>query len=100
MPELSALDDQIKAILAEIGNNIRDERKKSHITREKMEDLTGVSIDTIKRIEAGKASSIENVLRIAAVLHISFPLPFGAPRDKQLIWQEIDKLLDELLRSK
>ena len=95
---MSKLDGQINRTLIYVGQKLRTEREISRITREHMELITGISVDTIKRIEAGKPSSIENVLKIAAALNIPFSLLFPAPpRDKQVIRQEIDELLDELL---
>ena len=95
---MSKFDGQINETIIRIGKKLRAEREKLHITREYVELITGVSIDTIKRIEAGKPSSIENVLKIAASLHIPFSLLFPAPsRDKEVLRQEIDNLLDEML---
>ena len=96
---MSKLDEQINETLIYVGQKLRTERERLHITREHMELISGVSVDTIKRIEAGKPSSIENVLKIAAALGMPFPLLFPAlPRDKHMIRQEIDNLLDELSR--
>lgn len=94
---MSKLGEQINETLIYVGQKLRTERERLHITREHMELITKVSVDTIKRIEAGKPSSIENVLRMAVALHIPYSLLFPAPpRDKHVIRQEIDKLLDEL----
>ena len=96
---MSKLDEQINETLIYVGQKLRTERERLHITREHMELISVVSVDTIKRIEAGKPSSIENVLKIAAALGMPFPLLFPAPpRDKHMIRQEIDNLLDELSR--
>lgn len=96
---MSNFSEQINETLIYVGQKLRTEREKLHITREHMELITEVSVDTIKRIESGKPSSIENVLKIAAALHVPFSLLFPAPpRDKHVIRQEIDKLLDELSR--
>lgn len=95
---MSKFDGQINETIIRIGKKLRAEREKLHITREYVELITGVSIDTIKRIEAGKPSSIENVLKIAASLNIPFSLLFPASsQDKQVLRQEIDNLLDEML---
>ena len=94
---MSKLGEQINETLIYVGQKMRTKRERLHFTREYMEQITAVSVDTIKRIEAGKPSSIENVLKIAVALYIPFPLLFPAPpRDKHVIRQEIDKLLDEL----
>lgn len=97
---MSNFSEQINETLIYVGQKLRTERERLHFTREYMEQITAVSVDTIKRIESGKPSSIENVLKIAAALHIPFSLLFPAPpRDKYVIRQEIDTLLDELSKS-
>ena len=94
---MSKMDEQINETLIYVGKKLRTERERLRITREHMELITAISVDTIKRIEAGKSSSIENVLRMAAALHMPFSLLFPAqPRGKYVIRQEIDRLLDEL----
>ena len=94
---MSDLGNQINETLIYVGQKLRTERERLHFTREYMEQITAVSVDTIKRIESGKPSSIENVLKTAAALHVPFSLLFPAPpRDKYVIRQEIDKLVDEL----
>jgi transcriptional regulator with XRE-family HTH domain len=97
---LSKLDKQVNDTLIYIGQKLRAERERSNITRENMERIIGVSVDTIKRIEAGESASIKNVLKIAKALDIPYPMLFPTlPRDKYVIRQEIDELLNELLES-
>ena len=94
----SYMDKQIKKTLIYIGEKIRTERKKQNITREQMEQLTEVSVDTIKRIEAGKSASTENLFRIALALDVPFSVLLPEPpQDKYVIRQKIDKLMDELM---
>ncbi|MFR8332327.1 MAG: helix-turn-helix domain-containing protein [Oscillospiraceae bacterium] len=50
------------------SNETKNERKRQGITREQMEYLSEVSVDTIKRMEAGKPVSSEKLLRIVMTL--------------------------------
>ena len=87
---MSKLDKQVNDTLIYIGQKLRAERER----------IIGVSVDTIKRIEAGESASIKNVLKIAKALDIPYPMLFPtSPRDKYVIRQEIDELLNELLES-
>lgn len=61
-----------------------------------MEDLSGVSGDTIKRIEKGKSVTTENMMFIVNSLEVTIKDLFSSPeRDKITIRQKIDALLDE-----
>ena len=96
---MSKMDEQINETLIYVGKRIRAERERLKLTREDMEELTGVSVDTIKRIEAGKPATTENLLRIVMALDVPISILFPAPsRDKIAIRQEIDKLMDELVK--
>ena len=94
----SGMDIEIEETLIYVGKRIRTERERLNLTREDIEELTGVSGDTIKRIEAGKPATTENLLRIVLALDVPIAILFPAPpRDKIAIRQEIDKLMDELV---
>ena len=94
----SYIDKQIKKTLIYVGEKIRTEREKQNITREEMEQLTEVSVDTIKRIEVGKSASSENLFRVALALDVPFSVLLPEPpQDKYVIRQKIDKLMDELM---
>lgn len=91
------MDKQIKETLIYLGNSIKNERKRQGITRKQMEYLSEVSVDTIKRMEAGKPVSSEKLLRIVMTLDVPFSVLLPSPqRNKITIRQEINKLLDEL----
>ena len=76
---------QVSQDLESLGMAIKNTRISKGITREQLEDLSGVSGDTIKRIEKGKSVTTENMMFI-----VSSP-----ERDKITIRQKIDALLDE-----
>lgn len=58
-----------------IADNLKLYRKKQKLTQMKLAELADLSVDSIKRIEAGQRSmSLENFLRLAEALHV--PLSF------------------------
>lgn len=58
-----------------IADNVRLYRKKEKLTQIKLAELSELSLDSIKRIEAGKRTmSLENFLRISDALQV--PLSF------------------------
>ena len=58
-----------------IADNMKLYRKKQKLTQMKLAELADLSVDSIKRIEAGQRSmSLENFLRLAVALQV--PLSF------------------------
>lgn len=58
-----------------IADNLKLYRKKQKLTQMKLAELADLSVDSIKRIEAGQRSmSLENFLRLAEALQV--PLSF------------------------
>lgn len=58
-----------------IADNVKLYRKKRKLTQTQLAELADLSVDSIKRIEAGQRSmSLENFLRLAEALEA--PLPF------------------------
>ncbi len=58
-----------------IANNVKLYRKKEKLTQMKLAERAELSLDSIKRIEAGKRTmSLENFLRISEALQV--PLSF------------------------
>lgn len=58
-----------------IADNMKLYRKKQKLTQMKLAELADLSVDSIKRIEAGQRSmSLENFLRLADALQV--PLSF------------------------
>lgn len=55
-----------------IADNMKLYRKKQKLTQIKLAELADLSVDSIKRIEAGQRSmSLENFLRLAEALQVS-----------------------------
>ena len=67
-------------ILWIFGQRVQEERKKDGITQEELADHTGVSVDTIKRIESGKSVKLDVAYRIAVALRL--PLQSLLPPQK------------------
>ena len=54
-----------------IGKRIAEARVNQNITQEQLEELSGLSVSTISRIENGKyAQNIETLLKLSEVLHV------------------------------
>lgn len=95
----SGIDIEIKETLTYVGKRIRTERERLDLTREDIAELTGVSGDTIKRIEEGNSATTENLLRIVLALDVPISILFPAPpRDKISLGQEIIRQIDELIK--
>ncbi len=54
-----------------IGKRIAEARTNQNITQEQLEELSGLSVSTISRIENGKYHpTIENLIRLSDILHV------------------------------
>ena len=58
--------DDIPGVL---GERVREERNRQGITRERLAEMAGVSVDVIKRVEDGMGAKIEAAYYIAVALH-------------------------------
>lgn len=58
------IDCKIESTLHTIGARISAERNHQNLTRDDLEELSGVSSDTIKRIEAGYIVKVDKFLRV------------------------------------
>ena len=72
--------DDIPAVL---GERVREERNRQGITRERLAEMAGVSVDVIKRVEDGMGAKIEAAYYIAVALH--------TPLEALLPMQEADR---------
>ena len=64
-----------------IADNVRFYRKKANLTQAQLAERAELSLDSIKRVEAGKRTmSLENFLRLSDALRI--PLTFLLYRQK------------------
>lgn len=67
-----------------IADNVRLYRKRKKLTQFQLAELSGLSLDSIKRVEAGKITlSVENFLKVAETLEV--PITY-------LISEEIENL--------
>jgi transcriptional regulator with XRE-family HTH domain len=56
---------------ARIGRRVRDRRLYQNLTQEGLRDLTGISIDTIQRIESGRHDpKVSYLCRLAVALEV------------------------------
>lgn len=56
------------AILAEIGNRLKEYRIRKNIQQKELAENAGISLDTVVRMERGSSITIEKLLRILRVL--------------------------------
>lgn len=88
---------KVDNVLKSIGSTICAERQYQKITREELEELSGVSVDTIKRIEAGKTVKSDKLLRVILALDITFDLLFPRVKEsKEDVAKLIKCLVDNL----
>lgn len=88
---------KVDNVLKSIGSRIRAERQYQKLTREELEELSGVSVDTIKRIEAGKTVKSDKLLRVILALDIPFDLLFPHVKEsKEDVAKRIKYLVDNL----
>lgn len=70
-------------LLKEMGERIRDVRIAKNLTQEQVADDIGVSWSTIKRIESGTGSTLENFLRILRYFNFTQNLDILIPEQQQ-----------------
>lgn len=63
-PQEIPREEDINRTLKDIGASVRDYRSKRNNTQEVFAEDAGVTIDVIKRIEAGKPVSGSNLIRV------------------------------------
>ncbi len=84
--------------LAVIGSRIKNERKRTGISQEKLADMINVTSHYIYEIERGmKAMSLETLINISAALEISTDyILFGIQRSNiGILYQQLDEMSDE-----
>lgn len=80
-------------MLYEIGQNIRQARKRRKLTQEQLANLLGMSRATISQIENGTVQDIgfRKILRILEVLDLELKVrPAGSPPTLDELQQEAD----------
>lgn len=76
-------DENNAFLLKEMGERIRDIRIAQNLTQEEMAADIGVSLSTIKRIESGTGSTLENFLRILRYFNLTQNLEILIPSQQQ-----------------
>ena len=67
------------ATLAELGSRLRRHRIRRELTQRDLAHEAGVSIDTVKRLEAGRPVGTDNLLRMLRVLGLGEALDQALP---------------------
>lgn len=67
------------AALAELGARLRRHRIRRNLTQQDLAHEAGVSVDTVKRIESGRAIGTDNLLRVLRVLGLIEALGVAIP---------------------
>ena len=84
-------------ILLEVGNRIKEFRKRAGLTQAKLAELTDMSINYVGLIERGKRSAaVDTLYRISKVLDVELKEIFDFPGHKskrELAADELGKLL-------
>jgi putative transcriptional regulator len=57
-----------EAILGELGSRLQRERLNQNLTQSELADRSGVSLATVKNVEAGSNFSVETLVKILRVL--------------------------------
>jgi len=76
-------DENNAFLLKEMGERIRDIRIAKNLTQEEVAEDIGVSLSTIKRIESGTGSTLENFLRILRYFNLTQNLEVLIPTQQQ-----------------
>lgn len=98
----SSLPEEVRAALARLGENLKTARKRRRISETRMADLTLVSRDTLRRLEAGSEGVSLGVLANALwVLGLDPDLVKMADPAQDLHGQSLEKMrLPQRIREK
>ena len=68
-----------------IGENIRRQRKRRHMTQEDLADLTGMQPSSVGKIERAQANpNLNTLLRVADALEVDLPELLAAPSSERM----------------
>ena len=82
------------------GNNLRNLRKKQHLTQEKLAEVLDVSTKQIGDIESGKSFTTGQMMdNITKFFNVSHDELFLSEDQKQSIQKEAAKLASEMLKK-
>ena len=73
------MDISAPTLAGEIGNRLSRRRLSRNITQQSLAESAGVSVRTVRRIEAGHSSTLENFLRVAQALKLDDALLAAIP---------------------
>ncbi len=103
-PQEIPREEDINRTLKDIGASVRDYRSKRNNTQEVFAEDAGVTIDVIKRIEAGKPVSGTNLVRVlleANLLRLSDDgILYAVLQILQVITAKIATIEQELFNKK
>ena len=91
-------DENNSFLLKELGERIRDIRIAHNMKQEEMAENTGVSISTVRRIEAGLGSTMDNFIRILRLFNLIQNLEILVPEQQQTA-EEIYKKISKRQRA-
>lgn len=74
-------------LLKELGERIKDIRIAHNMKQEEMAENAGVSLSTVRRIEAGDGSTMDNFLRILRCLNLIQNLEILIPEQHQSAYE-------------
>lgn len=90
------VNETAKLKLYEIGQEIRARRKTLGWSQERLSEEAAVSVDSVKRVEAGTNTWAESVMQILVALGIATATDAAPAPDSQQIKAEIHRLVDML----
>lgn len=82
-----------------VGDNVRKLRFEKHITQEKLSEISGVSINTIRNLEKGRWPSANTLAAVANALNIDAKFLLANKDDKLYLKEEIDLKIKNALNS-
>lgn len=85
-----------------IGAKIKEQRSKLGISQQKLANEIGVSVDTIRSLEIGRANpSVDTLLKLADLFDCTLDYLTGRSDDprsfRKITWTELSDTLNELL---
>lgn len=72
--EIKLIQSKTEKLLYSIGQQLRAAREEKKMTREDLEEFSGVSVSTIKRVENGGSIHLDNVIRMSMALEIDLEM--------------------------
>ena len=86
--EITLTDQEV---LAELGRRLARRRLDRNLTQEALAEEAGVSPATLKRIEAGRSSQLQNLIRVLRVLGLVPRLDALVPSPRMRPLEELER---------